>query len=182
MGGVKTDLWGATNVPGLFSAGETACTGVHGANRLASNSLLEGLVYGERAGLAAARYARKHFNRHTALPHIAVHGMRKEHPSSSALSGISEIRASLKRLMWEKVGIVRNKKDLSAALKQLKEWDRMMKDHAPDRSLFELKNMITTSMLITRSALLREGSVGAHFRSDFPTKGRNWRKRTVIVR
>jgi aspartate oxidase len=84
--------------------------------------------------------------------------------------------------MWEKVGIVRNKKDLTAAVKQLREWDRMMKNHTPDRNIFELKNMITTASLITRSALIREGSVGAHFRSDFPTKGKNWRKRTVITR
>jgi aspartate oxidase len=84
--------------------------------------------------------------------------------------------------MWNKVGIIRNKKDLISALKQLGEWDRMTQHHAPERSLFELKNMITTAQLITRSALLREGSVGAHFRSDFPRKGRNWRKRTVIVK
>ena len=82
--------------------------------------------------------------------------------------------------MWEKVGIVREKKGLARALKQLKEWDRMMKGHAPDRNVFEIKNMITTALLITRSALHREGSVGAHFRSDFPTKGKNWRKRTML--
>jgi L-aspartate oxidase len=181
MGGVKTDLWGATNVPGLFVAGETACTGVHGANRLASNSLLEGLVYGERAGLAATRYARKHFNRKTTLSRAVFQGKKKDRASSSALSNLAETRRdSLKKLMWEKVGIVRNEKDLTAALKQLREWNRRMKGHEPDRGLFELENMITTSMLITRSALLREGSVGAHFRSDFPSKGRNWRKRTVL--
>ena len=82
--------------------------------------------------------------------------------------------------MWEKVGIVRNGKDLSAAFKQLKAWDRVMKDAPLDRGLLELRNMVSASMLITRSALLREGSVGAHFRSDFPGKGKNWRKRTII--
>ncbi len=183
MGGVKTDLWAATSIPGLFAAGETACTGVHGANRLASNSLLEGLVYGERAGLAAARYARKHFNRQRALPRIARLQEKKGHVLSVASpEDVADIRASLKKLMWEKVGIVRNRKDLAAALKQLKAWDRMMKTHEPDRGFFELKNMITASLLVTRSALGREGSVGAHFRSDFPAKGRNWRKRTVLKR
>ncbi len=182
MGGVKTDLWGATTLPGLFAAGETACTGVHGANRLASNSLLEGLVFGERAGLAAARYALKHADIDRSLPR---HFMHDGHTGSSQLCSsqdIIEIRASLKELMWEKVGIVRNKKDLSAAVKKLREWDRIMKYHTPDRNIFELKNMIATASLITRSALLREGSVGAHFRSDFPAKGRNWRKRTVFTR
>ncbi len=178
MGGVKTDLWGATSIPGLFAAGETACTGVHGANRLASNSLLEGLVYGERAGLAAARYARRNFKRN---PTLRIFSAGKgERARAGVLPQLSSIRAALKKLMWEKVGIVRDRKDLTAALRQLKEWGRLVKDHAPDRSLFELENMITTSMLITRSALGREGSVGAHFRSDYPTKGRNWRKRTVL--
>jgi L-aspartate oxidase len=181
MGGVKTDLWGATTVPGLFAAGETACTGVHGANRLASNSLLEGLVYGERAGLAAARYARKRIQH--AQPRLNLPGHHKR--TASATSGSSapaEIRLSLKKLMWSNVGIVRNKKELIAALKQLKEWGRAMKDHGPDRNFFELNNMITTASLITRSALLREGSVGAHFRSDLPTKSKNWRKRIVLAK
>ncbi len=178
MGGVKTDLWGATSIPGLFAAGETACTGVHGANRLASNSLLEGLVFGERAGLAAARYARKHFNRERALPRIVSRA--KPIAVSYTAAELAEVRAALRKLMWEKVGIVRNRKDMAAALRQLREWSRMVKGQEPDRSLFELTNMITTSMLIARSALLREGSVGAHFRSDFPTRGKNWRKRTVI--
>ena len=84
--------------------------------------------------------------------------------------------------MWEKVGIVRNGKDLSAAFKQLKAWDRVMKDAPLDRGLLELRNMVSASMLITRSALLREGSVGAHFRSDFPGKGKNWRKRIVMTK
>jgi L-aspartate oxidase len=179
MGGVKTDLWGATNIPGLFSAGETACTGVHGANRLASNSLLEGLVYGERAGLAAARYARKHLNRGRELPAAVLRETRRKHASGET-AGLIEIRSKLRKLMWDKVGIVRDKKDLADALRQLRAWDRQIKDRAPDRNFFELKNMITTGMLITRSALARQGSVGAHFRSDFPGKGKNWRRRTVL--
>ncbi len=182
MGGVKTNLWGATNVPGLFAAGETACTGVHGANRLASNSLLEGLVYGQRAGLGAARYARKHFNRQAGVQHVPVHGTRGLSPRSDRLPDPSELRSALKRLMWAQVGIVREKKGLASALKQLNKWDRNMKGLAPDRDVFEIRNMITTAQLITRSALQREGSVGAHFRMDFPTKGKNWRKRTVIKR
>jgi L-aspartate oxidase len=179
MGGVKTDLWGATNIPGLFAAGETACTGVHGANRLASNSLLEGLVFGERAGLAAARYAQKHDNPVLNARDASLH--RREKPPARQ-ADIPGIKTSLKKLMWEKVGIVRNRKDLTEALKQLRAWDRAIMGHGPDRNFFELKNMITAATLITRSALSREGSAGAHFRSDFPTKGRSWRKRTVIKR
>ena len=178
MGGVKTDLWGATNVPGLFAAGETACTGVHGANRLASNSLLEGLVYGERAGLAAARYARKRIER--TQPRVNLAALHKRAASPETGPSAAEVRLSLKKLMWSNVGIVRNKKELAAALKQLKDWSRAMKDQGPDRNFFELNNMITTASLVTRSALLREGSVGAHFRSDFPTKSRHWRKRIVL--
>jgi len=180
MGGVKTDSWGATSVPGLYAAGETACTGVHGANRLASNSLLEGLVYGERAGLGAASYARKHINSITSGQQEAVQAIQEACASSEAMPDIARLRSSLRKLMWEQVGIVRDKKGLTRALKQLKEWDRIMKGRALYRNVFEIRNMIATALLITRSALHREGSVGAHFRSDFPTKGKNWRKRTLL--
>jgi L-aspartate oxidase len=182
MGGVKTNLWGATSIPGLFAAGESACTGVHGANRLASNSLLEGLVFGERAGLAVARYAHRQASGHLDMPRIPTRIARRGQSASVASPDINEVRIRLKKLMWEKVGIVRNRKDMSSALAQLRDWDRSMKHHAPERSVFELKNMITTSILITRSALQREGSVGAHYRSDFPSKGRKWRSRTVIMK
>jgi L-aspartate oxidase len=179
MGGVKTDLWGATTVPGLFAAGETACTGVHGANRLASNSLLEGLVFGERAGLGIARYAAKQRRRPLAAARTSTATGQKREGVFTA-SDIDYVRTSLKKLMWENVGIVRDRKGLAAAMKKLREWDRMIKNPPRDRDVLELKNMITTSMLITRSALLREGSVGAHYRSDFPAKGKDWRKRVVM--
>jgi L-aspartate oxidase len=180
MGGVKTDPWGATSVRGLYAAGETACTGVHGANRLASNSLLEGLVYGERAGLGAASYARKHFKSLISGQREAVQVIQEACASSEAMPDIARLRSSLRKLMWEQVGIVRDKKGLARALKQLKEWDRAMKGRAPYRNVFEIRNMITTALLITRSALHRQGSVGAHFRSDYPTKGKNWKKRTML--
>ncbi|MHB8845159.1 MAG: L-aspartate oxidase [Nitrospirota bacterium] len=176
MGGVRTDLWGATTVPGLFAAGETACTGVHGANRLASNSLLEGLVFGERAGLGMARFAA----RNVRLKTTSASPSRRAKDGVFTASDVEYVRTSLKKLMWENVGIVRNRKGLSAAMKKLREWDRMVKNPPRDRDALELRNMITTAMLITRSALLREGSVGAHFRTDYPAKGKNWRKRIVI--
>ena len=82
--------------------------------------------------------------------------------------------------MWEMAGIVRSRKGLQTALKRLREWDRMVRRPSRDRDAIELRNMITASMLIVRAALLREGSVGAHYRSDFPEKGRNWRKRIIL--
>ena len=179
MGGVKTDLWGATSVPGLFAAGEAACTGVHGANRLASNSLLEGLVFGERAGLGAARYAAK--IRKPAAPQKTT-AARKGHEGVFTASDVDYVRTLLKKLMWENVGIVRDRKGLMAAMKKLREWDRMIRNPPRDRDALELRNMITASLLIARSALLREGSVGAHFRSDLPAKGKNWRKRIVAAK
>jgi L-aspartate oxidase len=84
--------------------------------------------------------------------------------------------------MWENVGIVRDRKGLKTAIKKLREWDRMVKHPPLDRNVLELRNMITLSMLIARSALLREGSVGGHYRSDHPTKGTGWKKRIILSR
>ncbi len=177
MGGVKTNLWGATSVPGLFAAGEAACTGVHGANRLASNSLLEGLVYGERAGLAAARYAA----RRKRQEHPLLQGKVRKAAAPLTSSKVKQVRSALKKLLWENVGIVRDRKGLSTALSQLRVWERMLRKPPYKRDALELRNMVSTALLITRSALLRQNSVGAHFRKDFPNKGKNWRRRIVIA-
>jgi L-aspartate oxidase len=179
MGGVRTDLWGATTIPGLFAAGEAACTGVHGANRLASNSLLEGLVFGERAGLGAARYAAAVRTAAGARRDRSARAMRE---GVFTASDVEYVRTLLKKLMWENVGIVRDRKGLMAAMKKLREWDRMIRNPPRDRDALELRNMVTASLLITRSALLREGSVGAHYRSDLPAKGKNWRRRVVLAK
>jgi L-aspartate oxidase len=179
MGGVKTDLWGATSVPGLFAAGEAACTGVHGANRLASNSLLEGLVYGERAGLGAARYAAKQASP-GAPPKRLLKELERKPTGVFTSSDVEHIRTSLRKVMWENVGIVRDRKGLLAAMKKLRGWERMVTNPPRDRDALELRNMITTCLLIARSALQREGSVGAHYRSDMPAKGKGWRKRIVM--
>lgn len=181
MGGIATDLWGATNIPGLFAAGEAACTGVHGANRLASNSLLEGLVFGERAGLGAARYAarKKNLPEKPSARFLARLGKKFDVLTASDME---HIRSSLQKIMWENVGIVRSRKGLATALKKLREWNRMIKNPPFERAPLELKNMTTSSILIAKSALMREGSVGAHFRSDFPTKGKNWRKRIIQIK
>jgi L-aspartate oxidase len=181
MGGVATDLWGATTLPGLFAAGETACTGVHGANRLASNSLLEGLVFGERTGLGAARYASRQDRQDKPSERIRSLVEQRLRNVFTA-SDIDYVRTSLRKTMWENVGIVRNRKGLMTAINKLREWDRMVKQPHLDRNVLELKNMITLSLLIARSALLREGSVGAHYRDDYPTRGTGWKKRILLHR
>ncbi len=175
MGGVKTDLQGKTTIEGLFASGEVACTGVHGANRLASNSLLEGLVYGSRTGKSAAEYA------------VNVQGQdsfqirNQERPKPCELN-LDEIKTSLKQMMWEKVGIIRCEESLKAAKAKLKEWDFITKAHFLSRQELEVKNMLTTAQLITDSALLRDGSIGAHYRSDIKGRGLNWRSHTECHR
>ncbi|HDK82403.1 MAG TPA: L-aspartate oxidase, partial [Nitrospirae bacterium] len=175
MGGVKTDLNGETSVKGLFAAGEVACTGVHGANRLASNSLLEGLVFGARTGRSAVRYA------------AGIMSEDKPQVTDQKISGIGsfdlkEIRSSLRRLMWGKAGIIRCGESLSAAKEKLKEWDVMLKADFFNTEELELKNMLTGANLITDAALLREGSIGAHYRSDFTVRGENWHRHTLSHR
>jgi len=174
MGGIKTDLAGATTIRGLYAAGEVACTGVHGANRLASNSLLEGLVFGARAGKAAAHYRAE----------AREGGGIKEEPSSHAPPAFpdsrafspKEIRSSLKKMMWEKVGIIRCAESLSMAQDAISQWLPSVGGASFSREEQELKNMITVASLITEAALARRGSVGAHYRSDYPTRGEDWQQ------
>lgn len=164
MGGVKTDLHGATSIPGLYAAGEVACTGVHGANRLASNSLLEGLVYGYRAGCKASGHAGEAFT----LKRLGVPVRIGAEPE---YVNIEEIRTAIRRVMWEKVGIIRCDVSLREASTELdRHCEILGKDFISRRGL-ELKNILTVASLITRAAIDRKGSVGAHYRSDFKERG-----------
>ncbi|MEW5746809.1 MAG: L-aspartate oxidase [Nitrospirota bacterium] len=180
IGGVKTDLDGATTIPGLYAAGEVACTGVHGANRLASNSLLEGLVYGCRAGSAAARYSAE--ARESGSKAARAFSHPPSPPRNVDASALEEIRAALRRVMWERVGIIRCGESLGDALEHLRSWQFILDLDFFTRGGLELKNMVTAALLITEAALARKGSVGAHYRSDFPGRGEDWQRHVTLVR
>ncbi len=187
MGGVKTDSYGATSIEGLFAAGEVACTGVHGANRLASNSLLEGLVFGARAGRAAADYG-LHSTENTTQTYLnetiregtelksGKYGNSRENTKFD----VEEVRHSLRKLMWERVGIVRCGESLSAANKKIHDWSFIFGRPLTTRRELELRNMVEVARLVTQSAILRKGSVGAHYRSDYPQKGEGWEKHITL--
>jgi len=160
MGGVRTDLHGHSSLPGLYAAGETACTGVHGANRLASNSLLEGMVFGARAGLAMREELDK--------PAGTLKSVDEPPgaPSASAANPDSFVR-EVQQLMWNKVGIVRMGTGIKEAQQQL----QALGEHLPQpisRRACEARNLHTAALLIVRSALARLESRGAHYRVDYP--------------
>ncbi|HVV46996.1 MAG TPA: FAD-binding protein, partial [Bryobacteraceae bacterium] len=149
MGGVETDLDGRTSLPGLFAAGEVACTGVHGANRLASNSLLEGLVYGARAGRAMRAYT-------------GGCDFRKA-PLTIPETTVAELRD----LAWNYCGILRNAEGLETAIRFL-ESIRLVDAGKPGLASIELRNIYDVVGLIARAALARRESRGAHYRTDYP--------------
>jgi L-aspartate oxidase len=168
MGGVKTDLWGRTSIPGLYAAGETADTGVHGANRLASNSLLEGLVFGARSGQAMMQDAPV-----AKRSSASLSGKRAPQPDSPDAEKHAHpahpeapLRTQIRDLMWRHVGILRNGKELKAALAQLEALQ--IPESASTREEYELKNMLSLAKVVTRSAIAREESRGSHYRADFP--------------
>jgi L-aspartate oxidase len=166
MGGVKTDLSGRTSIPGLYAAGEVACTGVHGANRLASNSLLEGLVFGARAGesviadLAAAGAARAGPWSPSAAQAAGVRCI-----TAAAAPGIVE---ELRRVMWEDVGIIRDAAGLERAVSAILALEAGLGERPLTRAGLEARNMLFAGRLIAESALRRAESRGSHFRADIP--------------
>lgn len=179
-GGVKTGLGGETSVAGLFAAGEVAYTGLHGANRLASNSLLEGLVFANRAvapSIAHADHALHRAGRQ--LHHASVHADSK---GSKAVGGLRDStrewvaskRSELQQVMWSNVGIQRRTKDMAAALQSLHlmgfESQATLQSYGKTTELIELHNLVTVGTQITEAALRRKDSRGGHYNLDFPRK------------
>ncbi len=170
MGGVRTNTWGETTLPGLYACGECACTGVHGANRLASNSLLETVVFAKRV-----------IERTLASPETSA----APSPSLCEL-GVPEpgeaeplTKTALQELMWRDVGIVRDGESLARVRAVLSAWSfesLRMSGGTSCRESQELADMLTCSRLVTEAALMREESRGAHFRRDFPAPREEWRR------
>ncbi len=165
MGGVKTDLRGLTSIPRLYAAGEVACTGVHGANRLASNSLLEGVVFGARAGEAMRDVSDLRVE-HAALPKPVFPAMSER---------------DLRAIAWNSCGVLRNGPELDAANKRL-EASFQGPQTSPSRASFELRSIHQVALLIAQAALAREESRGGHYRTDFPLKSPAFQKHSMITR
>ena len=165
MGGIKADLEGRTNIPGLWAAGEAMSSGVHGANRLASNSLLEGVVFGRRAAESAIRY----FGTNTGCLKAPGREMKNK---KCDLSGneISSYKNFIKRLMWEHVGIVRSGASLNQAMIELEKLSAKLDFDPENKDEAELINMALVGRLIAKAALDRTESRGAHYRTDFPER------------
>jgi L-aspartate oxidase len=161
VGGVRCDLDGRTSLAGLYACGESAANGVHGANRLASNSLLEGLVFGKRVAEAIVRDAH---------PDVQPRSMVSEvHTSDHGELDLSDIRSSLRSAMWRNVGIERTGNRLSDVLQMYGFWGRYGMDAIFDEPTgWETQNLLTVGLLMTRAALARKESRGTHQRVDFP--------------
>ncbi|MBN2112977.1 MAG: L-aspartate oxidase [Acidimicrobiia bacterium] len=166
MGGVATDLEGRTSLPGLWAVGEVSCTGVHGANRLASNSLLEATVFGHRAGQSV---------RAAAAPAVEATAAFAAADPGPAPGDVSGPVADLRRTMWDQVGLVRNGGGLTSALEHLDELALLLPFGAS-----EARNMVDAGRLIARAALARPESRGAHYRSDFPAPDPAWAAREPV--
>jgi len=159
MGGVRTGLDGRTSVPGLYAAGEAAATGVHGANRLASNSLLEGLVFGARAGHAMREELGSAADKPASPPAAYSNG--------PVDAGTEEVIREIQDLMWRDVGIVRTGTGLKNAIQSLENFSPRVARPLTRRAT-EAQNLHANGLLVARSALAREESRGAHYRTDFP--------------
>jgi L-aspartate oxidase len=175
MGGVRTDLWGRTSIPGLFAVGEAACTGVHGANRLASNSLLESLVFAWRCADLVEQSL-------SAWPDaVQPRGIEDAVEVSLSLqSSAPQVplaeRKQVQNVMWNMVGIERNGRDLRSALKQLDSWHV----EGTTVSSLETANLLKLARVTTRAALARCESRGAHYRDDYPESSPGWQHSLVF--
>ncbi|HEX6971003.1 MAG TPA: L-aspartate oxidase [Limnochordia bacterium] len=176
MGGIETDTRGRTRLPGLFACGEVACTGVHGANRLASNSLLEGLVFADRVAAELSRLsdgARPRPREVASLPNMVDPSGKSILLDRPANFGTLPAADRLRQVMWDLVGIVRHAEGLQTALAEI---DALS---AAEPQALVYRNMLQVARLIARAALARPESRGGHYRSDFPAPDPAWRRRHV---
>jgi L-aspartate oxidase len=179
MGGITVDCEGRTTVPGLWAAGEVSCSGLHGANRLGSNSLLEAMVYGARSGEGAAREAAKINDSFSAL--------RLENPvlrPPTEPLDLADIRNSLKSLMWRSCGVRRDAEGLQEAAETIDHWCRyVLPRQFSDPSGWELQNMITLARLMIGAAMTRRETRGSHYRTDCPgTDDKHWHRHLTFRR
>jgi L-aspartate oxidase len=179
IGGVTTDLHGRTTLPGLWAAGEVTSSGLHGANRLASNSLLEGLVLGAAVGAGVSRAAWETNDSYRALP---LENPTVEDPVVPL--DLDDIRNSLRSLTWRAVGVQRSGESLSEAAAAIHLWQGyVLPRQFRDPSGWELQNMLTTARIMATAALAREESRGVHLRTDFPhANDQQWRRRITFRR
>ncbi|MEW6446621.1 MAG: L-aspartate oxidase [Bacillota bacterium] len=172
MGGVKTGLFGETNIKGLYACGEVACVGVHGANRLASNSLLDGLVFGGQIV--------KHSQFHA--PQSITATAANQGLESPGGIDVHALVGELRALMQEHVGAVRVGAGLEAALKRFEEWAWVRQKESASPELMEYRNMLDVAELITEAALMRTESRGGHYRADYPESKERWKKHIILRR
>ncbi len=181
MGGVRTDVWGRTSVPGLFAIGEVACTGVHGANRLASNSLLESLVFAWRCAhlLLADKFSwtAAGIDADWGSP-MPGEGRVQPVEIEDASASLPVQRAELQQLMWDAAGIHRDGRGLRSAVAQLRSW-KVTGSTVRD---YETANLLTLARAVVEAALGRRESRGAHFRRDFPNQVEGFRHQLVFAR
>jgi L-aspartate oxidase len=169
IGGVRTNSWGETNIAGLFATGEVACTGVHGANRLASNSLLEAIVFSRRI---IERTKNKSKDRSTGGEKVKdMYCSLSQRPQPKAVPPPNH--ATLQQMHWDKVGIIRDQEGLNSTAGVLAAWQNSLPPPI-DQPSYELSNLVLTGRLLTEAAFIREESRGAHFRSDFPQSSPRW--------
>jgi len=177
IGGVAVDDRGRSSLDGLWAAGEVSSTGLHGANRLASNSLLEGLVFGARVAEDVAERLASEGPWRLEVPPIAAEAPRDRTPYID----LDDLRKSLRALMWRRMGITRDAAGLADAAHQVDRWCRYVLPHVfDDPGGWSIQNMLTTARLMIAAAAERTESRGVHYRSDYPNADPAWRRHIAI--